>query len=781
VSSSPFSNAFWIGSPLCGGAQIGVPAPFLRKTFHLQGRVKSARLNITALGFYDCEINGKRINDHVFSPGWTDYRKRVQYQVCDVTTLLNPDENVLGAVLGDGWFCGRIAWMHRQNYGDRPWFLAKLEITYEDGTTIDVSTDKSWRTRTGPILENDLISGEAYDARLDLSRWSEPGYDEEGWHPIQVLVSPPEIEFTLSTGPPVRRMEELDSKSSVDLPSWPQNVRIFDLGQNFSGRIRLKVKAPRGTSLQFRFAEVLNSDGKLYLDNLRTARATDFYTCSGGSLEIWEPRFTFHGFRYVEVTGFEKTTKLEITGIVLYSNLPTTGHFACSNPLLNRLFDNIVWSQKSNFTDIPTDCCQRDERLGWTGDAQVFVRTAAFNMDVESFFKKWLQDIRDSQKADGAIPPFVPDAYFDPESERPRWLSDGGPGWSDAAIICPWTIYLCYGDESILKKHYSSMELYMRFVVNHASRDYIRSHPDLDAWQGFGDWLALDGSDGREGLTARDLIGTAFYAYIADIMAETAKVLRLSAEEKHYRLLRRNIEEAFQNRFVTRDGLVTSGTQTAYVLALAFNLLPAESRSIAMGELVRDIKKREFHLTTGFIGTPWLLGVLEQQGQLELAYKLLEQETFPSWLFPVKNGATTIWERWDGWTREKGFQDKTMNSFNHYAYGAVGAWMVQAVAGLDLDSENPGYRHVLFRPRPGGSITFAEASLITRRGLVSIKWRIKDDRLLLWLQVPPDTRATLSLPDSFSSARTEFEPGTYHLEAKNKMSEDELPAIPVSS
>jgi alpha-L-rhamnosidase len=431
-----------------------------------------------------------------------------------------------------------------------------------------------------------------------------------------------------------------------------------------------------------------------------------------------------------------------------------TGHFACSNPLLNQLQHNIVWGQKSNFLEIPTDCPQRDERLGWTGDAHVFIRTAAFNMDVRRFFDKWLRDVRDAQGPNGEVPTTVPAAVL------PQW-PDGGPAWSDAIIICAWETYLAFGDRSVLEPHYDAMNFFMKFIAEHRCLNHIRSHPAVDKWGGFGDWLALDGSGRNEGNTPHDLIGTAFYAHDAGIMAQIAGVLGRGGDAARYTDLRDKIVEAFQKRFVSPDGTLLAATQTACVLALEFDLLTAEMRPGALRQLVRDIEGRQDHLATGFVGTPYLLDVLESGGRLDVAYRLLEQETFPSWLFPVKHGATTIWERWDGWTPEKGFQDAEMNSFNHYAYGAVGAWMYRTVAGLRIDSAEPGYRHVIFRPRPGGTLTWAEASLVTPQGKASIAWKLDEGVLKLDLVVPPGCRATLDLPEGYS-APSDVPVGSHH-------------------
>jgi len=757
-----FSQAAWIAPLVTGSPRTSPPATYLRKAFVLDQPLKSATLTVTALGLYECEINGNRVGDEVFAPGWTVYHHRVQYQTHDVTEMLHQGENVLGALLGDGWYCGYVGWRNRQVYGDRPRFLAQLNVNLSDGSSVTVATDGSWITRTGPIMESDLLMGETYDARLELGNWSQPGYDDGLWQPVADGSPDPVPELVPRMGPPVRRIAEIKPVSAnVHVPS---GARIHDLGQNFAGRARIAVRAPRGTVVRIRFAEILNPEGQIYTENLRGARATDCYICKGGGEEIWEPRFTFHGFRYVEVSGLAREDSAEVTGVVLHSDVRPAGTFRCSSELLNQLQHNIVWGQKGNFLEVPTDCPQRDERLGWTGDAQVFIRTACFNMQVMEFFRKWLRDMRDTQTQRGGIPAVIPNADF---LGAPGSLGganeDGGPAWADAAIICPWTLYLCYGDSSILEENYSMMQRFMDFMAEHRCLGKIRSHSDVDSWGGFGDWLALDGSGKTEGATSKDLIGTAFHAYDAAIMTQISTVLGRESDAAAYRALRDEIAAAFCRRFVTPDGLITPGTQTAYVLALRFDLLPEGTRAAAASELVRDIKSRDYHLTTGFSGTSYLLDVLEDTGHLDVAYRLLEQESFPSWLFPVKNGATTIWERWDGWTPDKGFQDKGMNSFNHYAYGAVGAWMYRTVAGLELDPAEPGYRHIVFRPRPGGSITWAEAKLPTAHGECAIRWELKEKALHVVLAIPEGCHATFQPPEGYNASLSHHTPGNHTL------------------
>jgi alpha-L-rhamnosidase len=739
MSFAVFVDSLWIASPLVGSPHCGVPAPYVRTSFLISRPFQSAVLKVTALGLYECEINGHKVSDHALAPGWTDYRRRVYYQTLDVTGLLQLGENAIGALLGDGWYCGAVGWKPRQIYGDRPRFLAHLEVIFSDGEREIIRTSEKWKTAVSPVLQNDLLSGETYDARRELSGWSNPGFDDSGWGAVAVLPCP-EIAVEPPPVPPVRRINEIRPVVVVPVPHNP-SAKIVDFGQNFSGRVRLSVKGEAGQTFKIRHSEVLSPDGTVYIENLRGVRATDFYTCKGGAEETWEPFFTFHGFRYAEISGLKEGQMFEMVGVVLHSDTAPTGSFACSNPLVNQLQSNIQWGQKSNFLDVPTDCPQRDERLGWTGDAQVFIRTACFNMDVRGFFHKWMQDLRDGQHDDGAVPPVAPDNSF------VDGIHDGGPGWSDAMIICPWTIYLCYGDTTILKDNYAAMQRFMGFLDAKRCKDHIRSHPEVDEWGGFGDWLALDGSGDLRGATRSDLIGTAFYAYDAEIMSKVAFILGFAEDAERYDALHEEIVQAFRRRFVTPEGLVAAATQTAYVLALRFGLIPEESRAKAANELVRLIERREFHIGTGFLGTPYILDVLVQNGYLEVAYKLLEQETFPSWLFPVRNGATTIWERWDGWTPASGFQDKGMNSFNHYAYGAVGDWMYRVVAGIDVDPEQPGYQHIVFRPRPGGSITWAEAELQLPAGKATIRWTLSSGGFQCTVTVPEGCRASFHAPN----------------------------------
>lgn len=765
-------KAKWIGAALMGGPRTPAPAPYLRRAFRLPEAIASARLYVTALGLFECSLNGQRVGDDVFTPGWTDYNQRLQYNVYDVAGLLQPGDNVLGAVLGDGWAVGHISWQHRQRYAERPQLLAQLEITLAGGQRITVSSDRSWQYAFGPILENDLLMGEAYDARRELPGWDRPGFDAAGWRGVEVLADRG-MALVATNGPTVRAMQELKPIANPAIKASLIDKRYtFDLGQNMVGRVRFTGRAPAGTTVTLRFAEMLNPDGSIYTANLRTARATDYYTFKGEGEETWESKFTFHGFRYVEISGYPgEATRDTITGVVLYSNMETTGTFTCSDPLLNQLQRNIVWGQKGNFVDVPTDCPQRDERLGWTGDIQVFARTAVFNMDIAGFMTKWLQDVADAQGENGAVPAVVPSMGMG--------LTDGGPAWADAVVICPWTLYLAYGDMRILEKHYADMERFMEFLLQ-ASPGYIRCAPGYPGWHGFGDWLSINAD------TPRDLIGTAFLAYDASLMAQIAAVLGKTRAAARYRRLFAAVKQAFADRFLkgsiqTADaipeavrqqvehgdaisrgnlkavdyGPITSAvfntnlftpTQTAYVLALHFDLLPKRLRAKAVAELVADIERRDMHLSTGFVGAPYLPHVLSSHGRLDVAYALLKQTSWPSWLYSVTQGATTIWERWDGWTEENGFQSAEMNSFNHYAYGSIGAWLYNTVAGIEIDPKQPGYKHLILRPQPGGGLTCARGALQTLYGELLSEWAQEGDRFEWTVLVPPNTTATAHLP-----------------------------------
>ena len=734
LQSSDWAAA-WIGAAPSPTDSVGGPSPLLRRAFRVSGVVTRARLYATSLGLYEVHLNGARVGDQLFTPGWTSYHHRLQYQTYDVTNLLKPGDNAVGAVLGDGWYRGQLGFDGGRNvYGKRIGLRMQLEILYQDGRIEHVSSDSLWKTATGPILASDIYGGETYDARLERAGWASAGYDDRTWAPV-VSLDPPKSRLLTPESSPVRRVGEL---RPVGIRRTSSGETVFDLGQNFTGWARLKVRGPAGTVVTMRFAEVLDRDGNLYTANLRRANQTDRYTLKGGDEEIYEPHFTFHGFRYVGVTGLPARADTgAITGIVVSSDLQETGSFETSDSLLNRLQQNIIWGQRSNFLDVPTDCPQRDERLGWTGDAQVFAPTAAFNMDVAGFFAKWLGDVAADQDPGGSIPWVIPDVLAADSSN-----ASGTAGWSDAAVIVPWTMYLAYGDRRLLERQYPSMRAWVEFERRRAGPDLIWQ----PGWQ-FGDWLALHSDDPSYpgATTLTDFIATAYFAHSADLVARAARALGKESDAALYDKLFRDVRAAFNREFVSAGGRVGENTQTAYALALGFNLLPDSLVAPAGERLATAVRGRGMHLTTGFLGTPQLLPVLSATRHFDVAYGLLMQRTYPSWLYPITRGATTMWERWDGIRADSSFQDAGMNSFNHYAFGAVGDWMYRTIGGISLDSSAPGGKRVRIAPRPGGALTRARASLETPYGKVSSSWRLGDRDFVLEASVPPNTTGDVVL------------------------------------
>ncbi|MFI5384549.1 MAG: family 78 glycoside hydrolase catalytic domain [Fimbriimonadales bacterium] len=701
------------------GAQ---PAPYLFGSVTIGKPVARARAYVSAKGLYQFSIDGKRLGADVFTPGWTDYHKRIQYQTYDVTALLKQGEHHLDMVLGDGWYCGHVGLAGRENYGPKPMGLCQIEIEYADGSRDRVLTDQSWAVNTGPILTNDLLMGENYDASFHISATERPN--------VQPLDATPLVG---QHSPTVQKLAEL---KPLKMTEPKPETYVYDLGQNMVGWARLKVKGKAGDKVTLRFAEMLNPDGTIYTTNLRSAKCTDTYICGGGN-EVYEPTFTFHGFRYVEVTGYPgKPGTDAITGIVVGSNNPQTGTFECSNPMVNKLQHNIFWGQRGNYLEVPTDCPQRDERLGWMGDAQIFARTAAFNNDIAAFMTKWTQDVEDAQSAPGG---------FSDVSPRVGDLSDGAPAWGDAGVIVPWTMYLTYGDRRLLERRYDSMKAWV---------DYIDSVNPDHIWvkrsnNNFGDWLNVHDDMPRE------VLATAYFAHSTDLFARIATILGRTDDAAKYKALLAEIKQAFNEHFVSEDGTIKGNTQTCYVLALWFDLLPADKREIAARKLTEHIMiDRQGHLATGFVGVGYLCPTLTSIGKDDVAFVLLNNDTYPSWGYSIKHGATTIWERWDGWTEEHGFQDPGMNSFNHYSLGSVGEWMASTVAGIDLDPAQPGYKHVVIHPTPGGGMTYAKASYDSVRGRIESSWKVTGDRFELEVVIPANTTATVHVPTSDAASVT---------------------------
>ena len=712
--------------------QPPMPPPYLRRYFSA-GRqpIRRATLYVTALGLYEMSLNGQRVGDHLLAPEWTDYNRRVRYQAYDVTALVKPGANVLGALLGNGWYAGHLGNGGYQQYGTVPALLAQLEIIGEDGSVEFVSTDEHWQTHPSPTTASDFMLGESYDARREIPNWNQPGFDAKDWTAANVRDEKPRA-LDWQVAPPVRQTTE---RKPIALSEPAPGHWTYDLGQNMVGVVRLKVTAPAGTTLTLRHAEMLQSDGTLYTTNLRGAPSVDTYVCKGDGEETWQPRFTFHGFRYVELTGLpERPATDAVTGIVLGSDDPVAGSFVTSNAQINQLVSNVEWGQRGNYLSVPTDCPQCDERLGWMGDAQVFVRTATNVADVQAFFAKWLVDVDDAQDPSGAFTDVSP----------ARGTGAGTPAWGDAGVICPWTIYEAYGDRRLLERHLPAMTKWVGWCREHSANG-LRDH---DRGGDYGDWLSV-GAD-----TPKDVIGTAYYAYSTHLLSKANQALGHAEEAAKYAGLFQEVRAAFNQAYVAADGHIKGHTQCVYALALKFELLPDAMRVKAVEFLAADIAAKGNHLSTGFVGVSYLLPVLTAGGKLDAAYALLNRDTFPSWLFSVRQGATTLWERWDGWTPDKGFQDPSMNSFNHYSLGSCGEWLYQTVAGIDWDHAAPGYKHLVIRPRPGGGLTMVKASLRTVYGQVGSAWTLAEGKFNYDLTLPANTTATVTLPTGDAAAIT---------------------------
>jgi alpha-L-rhamnosidase len=729
------------------------PAPHLRRSFTVAGQVASARLHVTALGVYEARLNGQRVGDAYLAPGWTDYNQRVLYQCYDVTGLVRPGENVLGAILGDGWYSGFVGFDAKRagaHYGNAPELLAQLDITLADGSVQQVVTDGEWTGRTADIRHADLLMGERHDLRLTLDGWDAPdvdsagpesagpdsagrdsaGPDSAGWRPV--LLRPlDERVIAADPGVPVRVTQEI---APAAVSRAADGTLLIDFGQNLTGWLRIRAAGPDGTTIRVRHAEVLDGDGGLYTDNLRTARQADEYVLAGGPA-VLEPHFTLHGFRYAEVTGYPgEPGDGDITARVVHSDITATGSFESAEPWLDRLFLNIDWGQRGNFISIPTDCPQRDERLGWLGDAQIFARTACYNRDVAAFFAKWLDDVAEAQLPSGAFPDIAP---------RLNFPGAGAPAWADAGVIVPWTMWKMYGDRGLPARHFGAMTAWMDFIER-GNPGYLRTR---ELGHSYNDWLAPGRDD-----TPRELLATAYWAHDAALLAELAAAVGRAEDAARYRELRAKIGAAFADAFVSADGQLAAGTQTAYVLSLHLDLIPPELRAAAAEHLVSAIQATNGHLSTGFVGVGYLLPALSSAGHDEVAYRLLSQRTFPSWRYMIDRGATTIWERWDGWSAERGFQSAWMNSFNHYSLGSVGEWLYRFVLGIDQEPGTAGFGRLRLRPHPGGTLDRAAGCYQSVRGPVRAGWERSGGRLTYRVEVPANVRASVHVPSADAAA-----------------------------
>lgn len=801
----------WNGPPPVSDLQR-VPAPYLRRAFRVEQPIRRATVYVTALGVYELRLNGARVSGDVLAPGWTDFRKRVHYQTYDVTDRIRRGDNVIGAILGDGWYASNLAHLARRNvYGGAPRLLVQLEVERADGSVQTVNSDGGWTAAVGPIRHADLQIGCEYDARLAMPGWDRPGFDDRAWvavdtgaaadgradvtarlaaavqqddrldlpvtndamggDPVQgvqkVLVvgyerdgtaaevtvgenqrlqlagpglrilhavygrpSPGRNPFRLqaSVVEPSRVINELPAKTLTE--PWPGRW-TFDLGQNMVGWVRLTVRGAPGQRITVRHGEMLNVDGTIYTAALRSCQATDFFILSGAGEEVLEPYFTFHGFRYVEITGLTSPPELtDVTGIVVHTPMRRTGRFESSHALLNQLYSNIIWGQKGNFLEVPTDCPQRDERMGWTGDTQFFAPTALYNFDGAAFYTRWLENCEDGQNADGTFPFCIPDIMG----------GGGATGWGDAALLCTYHVYRAYADTRVVAQRYASMERYMKWLAGRVNAE------GLTNVGGFGDWLNAGSS------APAPVMDTAYHAHLARIMSEMAMAIGRAGDATRYARRHEETKATFVRAFFNPDGSLKNCGQTGYALAFTMGLVPDDLREKAAEQYVESVRRHNWHLGTGFIGTPRLLPGLGLSGRDDVAYRLLLTDTYPSWLFPIKNGATTMWERWNGWTPDGGFGPVNMNSFNHYAFGAVGEYLYSGVGGIRAAS--PGYRTIIVRPaiptadwhESTKELNWANTSFKAMSGNIVSNWKLDGDRISLHVEIPPNTTAEVHVP-----------------------------------
>jgi alpha-L-rhamnosidase len=716
------------------GDQVGwsSEAPYLRRGFTVGKPVVRARLMATALGLHETYLNGSRVGNESLAPGWTDYRERLQYRTHDVTALIRQGTNAIGALIGNGWYSGNIGFAGNRRYGTDPWYSARLVVEHPDGTSTTVATDGSWRTAPSDILANDLYGGEQVSARYAAPGWNTPTFDDSSWGAVTVRSgTPPHLVAQVDPGVRVQR-----EFRPVSITQPRPGVYVADLGQNFAGWNRLRVRGPAGTTVTLRHAEILNADGTVYTTNLRAARATDTFTLAGtGGDEVFEPRFTVHGYRYVEITGFPGTpTADSLTGLAAWTDGAGTGTFASGNPLLNQVHHNIAWGARSNLLSVPTDCPQRDERLGWTGDIAAFAGTSTFSFDVHGLLAKFNDDLRDAQRDSGAftdVAPFVMNG-------------DGKAGWGDAGVIVPYTLWQRYGDLRVVEESYPAMARWVEYLRTSARADLIRQQDT------FGDWVNVQDE------TDKTLISTAYFAWSARLVSRMAAATGRTGDAARYGTLADQVAAAFTSAYVAADGTVAGNTQTGYVLALSFELVPSARRQAVADRLVAKVNERGGHLSVGFLGVENLLPVLAEYGHVDTAYRILLQPDYPGWGYQIARGATTIWERWDSIRPDGSLQDPGMNSFNHYAFGAVGDWMYRTVGGLAPAA--PGYQRVLVAPRPGDGVPSAVSDLVTPYGRTRSDWRKEGSRFTLQVVIPPNATATVRVPAGTVAAPPEAVP-----------------------
>lgn len=733
-------KAQWIESDMKETKRL---CPQFRKSFKITKTIQSATAYITAHGMYETNINSKKVGDAFLTPGFTSYNKRLQYQTYDVTASLQKGENVIAVNVGNGWYRGYLGWITQVNtWGDKLGLLLQIDVTYTDGTNDVIVTDKSWKSTTGSIVDAEIYHGETIDANKETTDWKMAGYDDSKWNGVKVADY--KLDNLVATyNEPVRKHEVFKASKVI---TTPKGEKVLDFGQNMVGFESVKVQGKKGDTIRIYHAEVLDKAGNFYTENLRTATAISTYILSENGVESFEPHFTFYGFRFIKIVGVRDEINPEnFQAVALYSDMQKMGTFTTSNPLINQLQSNITWGQKGNFLDIPTDCPQRDERLGWTGDAHVFVRTAAYNRGVYNFFNKWMKDVAVDQWEDGRVPWVIPNIFTGSKTES------GSTGWSDVSTIIPWNIYMAYGDKKILENQYPSMKKWVDYMKNKS----VNSLWNTEKFH-FGDWLFFrpdDDKDGIAAITNKHMIAQCFFAQSTQMLINTAEVLGKTDDVKVYTEMLDKVKKAYMDEYMTANGGLVSSTQTAYVLALHFDMLPENLRQQAADRLVKNIAQYNNHLTTGFIGTPYICHVLSRFGYEDVAYKLLLQKTYPSWLYPVTVGATTIWERWDAQKPDGSFQTSEMNSFNHYAYGAIGDWMYRVAAGLRESA--PAYKQIIIQPHLGGDFTYMNANLKTSYGNAGSHWKIEGNQLIMEVEIPVNTTATIYIPAKSANEITE--------------------------
>lgn len=710
------------------------PGTMLRKEIFVARPIQTAILTATAQGLYQVRLNGRRVGSDELAPGWTSYQKRLLYQSYDVTQYMKQGANALGVLLGAGWYKGDISWFRTHNYyGDYAAFSAQLLLRYADGSEEIIQTDGSWRGSSAPILHADIYDGETYDARLEQDGWDDAGFDDSSWSRARE-VSQSHPDPTPQHSCSIQIAQNLPAQS---LFTTPEGDLVLDFGQNLTGWVRFTVRGKPGDEVELNCFEILDAQGNAYTENLRTAKQTIRYICKGGGLETYQPHFTFQGFRYVRINRWPGTPAPDsFTACVLHSKMDSKGTFQCSDPDLNQLQSNILWGLRGNSVGVPTDCPQRDERLGWTGDAQMFCKTACFLLDMHEYYRQWLQDVAADQMPDGGVTHVVPDVLTG-ASQEPTY---GSSGWGDVAVIMPWVLYQESGDAAIIRQQYQSMKKWVDYIEAHNEKGIIHT-----CWQ-YGDWLALDAEEGSYfGATPVELTSLGYHAYTCRLLSKMAAVIGEEEDAAHYQALHDAAVEDFRRIYCLPNGKLSVSTQTAYVFALHFGLLSKSQVPVAEKELCSLLEQHGGHLTTGFMGTPYFLHALSANGRLKEAYDLLLKDDFPSWLYQVKQGATTVWEHWDGLKPDGSMWSADMNSFNHYAYGSVGQWLYERCAGILNDEDFPGYKHFYIVPNVGGGLTWAEAIHESVYGTVRSHWRLENGWVELTVQIPHNTTADILL------------------------------------